>query len=403
MTRQTSDGCPPGARGVPGGARLSWVVAPALLLVAAVAAGEYVQPPRPAPWLIALDCLIGLASCLLLVVLFRSIDRPRRRTITEALLVLPALISPLAIPGSTAAVLAAGRARPWRRAIWVALAGVLAHSVRLFWRPVPTLDHGWGVVLVVVVHVALLAWGMRQRVNDALLDSLHERARRAEEDQYQRVAEARRAERHRIAREMHDVLAHRLSLLATWAGALELRSDSDPAKLAEASGVVRQGAHQALADLREVIGLLRDDDSEDPESARHPQPGLAELEALIEESRAAGVQVLVEGSLGEAPVGDGAARTVYRVVQECLTNARKHAPGEPVMINFERTEDEVTVEVRNPVRDPVLAVGPEADTGLGAGLIGLGERASLAGGSFSHHQQGGVFTASARVPIGYDA
>lgn len=398
-------------------------MAGALVLVAAVAFGEYAQPPRPAPWLIALDCVIGLSSCLLLAALFRSLRQPqsqsRRQAVVVVAMVLPAIISPLAIPGSTAVVLATGRNQPWRWARWVALAGVLCHSLRLLWRPLPGLGFGWAVLLVVILHAALLAWGMRQRAGDQLLASLRDRARRAEEDQVHRVDEARRAERHRIAREMHDVLAHRLSLLATWAGALELRSDSDPATVAQASGVVREGAHQALADLREVIGLLRDT-GEDPQSARHPQPGLADLEALVEESRSAGVRVLVEGSLEDAePVSDGSARTVYRVVQECLTNARKHASGEPIMINFSRIDDDLVVEVRNPVPATVPAAGvpgvepgvepgvdqgvPGVDQGHGAGLIGLAERTSLAGGSFSHTQQGGVFAARAQVPIRYDA
>lgn len=380
-------------------------MAGALVLVASVAFGEYAQPSRPAPWLIALDCVIGLSSCLLLVALLRSLPQPRRQALIGLAMVLPAIVSPLAIPGSTAVVLVTARNQPWRWARWVALGGGLCHALRLLWRPIPSLGLGWAVLLVLVVHAALLAWGMRQRANDLLLESLHERARRAEEDQRHRVDEARRAERHRIAREMHDVLAHRLSLVATWAGALELRSDSDSAKVTQAAGVVREGAHQALADLREVIGLLRDT-GEDPESARHPQPGLGDLEALVEESRSAGVRVLVEGSLDDgAPVSDGSARTVYRVVQECLTNARKHAPGEPVMINYTRTVDDLVVEVRNPVPARVLAAAgmPAAEPVHGAGLIGLAERTSLAGGTFTHAEQGGVFTAQAQVPIRYDA
>lgn len=371
----------------------------------AVAVGEYSQPPLPAPWVILLDCLIGLTGCVQLFLLFRPPLRSRRRIVLVLSALLPATVSPLAVPASTAVVLATGRQQPWRRAVGVAVVGVLCHSVRQLWRPTPGLGFGWAVCLFCVAHLALLAWGMRQRVNDQLVESLAARARRAEEDQRHRVEEARRAERHRIAREMHDVLAHRLSLVATWAGALELRTDSDPDQLARAAGVVRKGSHRALADLREVIGLLRDG-GEDPQVARHPQPGLADLDALIAETRSAGSDVRVEGTLDPAEsVPDGAARTVYRVVQESLTNARKHAPGEPVDIIFSRTPELLVVEVRNrlPAQVPVGPAGSDLPLGSGAGLIGLSERVSLAGGTFRHIESGGAFSVQAEVPSGYDA
>ena len=130
------------------------------------------------------------------------------------------------------------------------------------------LPYGWWLVLLIAAYAALVGWGQLARARRALIASLRERARRAEAEQGRRVAEARTAERTRIAREMHDVLAHRLSLLATYAGALEYRPDAPPEQLARAAGVVRAGVHQALDELREVIGVLREEDHGDGDRRR---------------------------------------------------------------------------------------------------------------------------------------
>ena len=146
------------------------------------------------------------------------------------------------------------------------------------------------------------------------------------------IAEARRAERTKIAREMHDVLAHRLSLLAAYAGALEFRPDAPPEELARAAGVIRDGAHQALEELREVIGVLRDDPAE--KEPDRPQPTLSDLPRLLDEARAAGTAGHGWTTAWPTPatVPDVLGRTVYRVVQEALTNARKHAPGQEATV-----------------------------------------------------------------------
>ena len=200
-------------------------------------------------------------------------------------------------------------------------------------------------MLVCVAYAGLVGWGMLLRANRALISSLRDRAERAEADQARRVAEARAAERTRIAREMHDVLAHRLSLLATYAGALAYRPDAPPEQMSRAAEVIRAGAHQALDELREVIGVLRDD--EPPGSAdgltdgMRPLPGVADLPRLIEESRAAGMRIEAGGGAwpGDEPalscLPDAAGRTVYRVVQEGLTNVRKHAPGAAARITLD--------------------------------------------------------------------
>jgi signal transduction histidine kinase len=173
---------------------------------------------------------------------------------------------------------------------------------------------------------------------------------------------------------MHDVLAHRISLLAVHAGALEVRrSATDDER--RAAGVIRQSAYEALEDLREVIGMLRDDGDGD-----RPQPTLTDVPALIEQSRLAGMEVAFERT--ELPaVPEGIGRHVYRTVQEGLTNARKHAPGAPVLVRLEGADSGLTVEIINPVPP---ANGMPGLPGAGSGLIGLRERMHLVGGRLEH-------------------
>jgi signal transduction histidine kinase len=240
----------------------------------------------------------------------------------------------------------------------------------------------WLSVAVAVLAVGgVVAWGMFVRARRQLVVSLRERAERAEAEQQLRVEQARQQERAQIAREMHDVLAHRISLLSLHAGALEFRPDAPADEVARAAGVIRASAHEALEDLRTVIGVLRQSpDGDDPE---RPQPTLADLPALIGESRDAGMHVSYDVRVEDAAaVPAGAGRNAYRIVREGLTNARKHAPGAAVEVTVEGAEGiGLTIEVRN--RLP-LGVGAAAIPGTGTGIVGLAERASLAGGRLEH-------------------
>jgi len=256
-------------------------------------------------------------------------------------------------------------------------------------RPDTSVPNWSQAALGIVCIAAVLAWGMFVRARRQLAQSLRERARRAES---QRVAQARQHERHRIAREMHDVLAHRISLLSLHAGALELRPDGPADEIARAAGVIRDSAHQALEDLREVIGVLRadragddwaDDDWAD-DAPERPQPTLADLPELVDESRRAGMRVRLECQVANpAAVPVAAGRSAYRIVQEGLTNARKHAHGAEVSVTVRGAPgDGLTVEIRNPW--PEDAASTTAIPGAGSGIIGLAERASLAGGRLEH-------------------
>jgi signal transduction histidine kinase len=248
--------------------------------------------------------------------------------------------------------------------------------------------------LVALTMTAVVLSGMFIR---GRRESRQERVRHAGAEQQLLVEHARHAERTRIAREMHDVLAHRISLLSLHAGALEFRPDATPDEVARAAGVIRASAHQALDDLRMVIGILRD--GADSDAPQPPQPTLAALPELLEESRAAGMRLRTDLRVADlAAVPDSIGRHALRIVQEALTNARKHAAAATVDLRLEGEPGQgLTIEVRNPA--PVLAAGKSEIPGAGTGLVGLAERATLSGGHLEHGlDEAGDFRLRAWLP-----
>ncbi len=171
----------------------------------------------------------------------------------------------------------------------------------------------------------VVGWGLFARARRELVLSLRERAARLEAEQRLHVEQAREAERRRIAREMHDVLAHRVSLLSLHAGALEFRPDAPPEEIAEAAGVIRASAHAVMQELREVIGVLRD--GERAPSARSRRSPTSPRSSRSRAPPACGSRP-ASTLTPTWPTATG--RTAYRIVQEGLTNARKHAPGAAV-------------------------------------------------------------------------
>jgi signal transduction histidine kinase len=333
-----------------------------------------------------LDIVLGVASVAALW------DR-RRHPVGVAALVVPASAISALAGGAGLVVLFNAAIRCGRRELaWITLSS--GASLVVYWLVYASSwpDLRDNLLLGLLMFGFAIGWGLFVRVRRDLVDSLHERNARLEEEGRLRADQARAAERERIAREMHDVLAHRISLLSLHAGALEYRPDAPPAEIAATAGVVREAAAAALEELRDVIGVLRE--GTDDES-RPPQPTLADLAALIEESRAAGVRIEAELDLGDEDAGT-TGRTAYRIVQEGLTNARKHAPGTLVRVRVARTEDgELTIEVRN--RAPLTAA--PTLPGAGSGLIGLGERVELSGGELRHEfAAGGDFVLAATLP-----
>ena len=235
----------------------------------------------------------------------------------------------------------------------------------------------FGVLVVGIIVATGYAMGSQRQ----LVESYRERAVTAEREQLARVAQAQAAERTRIAREMHDVLAHRISLVAMNAGALSYRPDLTEEERTRAARSIEDNAHRALADLRAVLGVLRDPTQPLDAAPERPQPGLDDLAGLVGEQSAAGMRVrLVDRVVDEVPVATG--RTAYRIVQEALTNARKHAPGTAVEVHVDGDAGSgLRLDVRN-----AAPVGParQALPASGLGLIGLAERAALAGGRVWH-------------------
>jgi signal transduction histidine kinase len=193
---------------------------------------------------------------------------------------------------------------------------------------------------------------------------------------------------------MHDVLAHQLSLLAAYAGAIEYRPDASPQRLTAAAGVVRDSAHRALEELREVITLLRRDDADTGIDAPAAQ-SIGDLPRLIGEALASGQPVEVHDALGAPDPPPQIGRTVYRIVQEALTNARKHAPGQSVKVALAGAPgSRLTIVVSNQTIADSLPV-----PGAGTGLVGMAERVELSGGGLEHEVDAcGRFRLSAWLP-----
>lgn len=286
--------------------------------------------------------------------------------------------------------------RPIRPALLVGALFVPAAVVCSIWLGRTTT---WSVLLLTTaLAAAAIAWGLYVRARRQLLATLRERAQRAEADQLLRAERARLDERTRIAREMHDVLAHRISLVALHAGALEVARDLPPAQVRDSAALLRSTAHQALEELRHVIGVLREEPGQQPPSTV-PQPTLADIPRLIEETRRTGTKVDFEmhvDSAGSAP--DALGRDAYRIVQEALTNISKHARGTLAEVRVAGAPDRgLHVSVRNP--PAVGAPHPPAPPGSGTGLLGLQERVTLANGVLVHGPDAsGDFVVEADLP-----
>jgi len=261
----------------------------------------------------------------------------------------------------------------------------------------------WSVLLpTAALAAAATAWGMFIRARRQLLSTLRDRAQRAEADQLVRAERARLAERTRIAREMHDVLAHRISLVALHAGALEVALDLPPAQVRESATLLRLTAHQALEELRDVIGVLREEPGQEPGQERPstvPQPTLADIPRLVEETRRSGAKVDFEMQVDGAASAPGPlGRDAYRIVQEALTNSAKHARGTLAHVRVAGAPNRgLHVSVRNPTA--VGAHDRPALPGSGTGLLGLQERVTLANGVLVHGPDAsGDFVVEADLP-----
>ncbi|MBB3042548.1 DUF7134 domain-containing protein [Nocardioides soli] len=273
-------------------------------------------------------------------------------------------------------------------AVGVGLCGAVVAAIR--WvlgfggnlEPDPVIAY---VVTIATIVVTAWALGALARTRRAYVDALVERGERIEREAAQQVALAASDERARIAREMHDVVAHGLSTIVVQADGARYAARRDPAVAADTLATISATGREALQEMRRMLGLLRTGDSAD----LLPQPGLADLAGLV-------VGTSVDATLPDpaTSVPDGIGLTAYRIVQEALTNVRKHA-GPDVRVRVDVTvDDEVTVLVEDDGRG---AAAP--DDGHGLGLLGMRERVTAHGGDLeAGPRPGGGFRVRARLP-----
>ena len=288
----------------------------------------------------------------------------------------------------------------YRVRVGVLAAGVVELGVvlaALRWDLAASLDLPWlpAVVLLSGPVAAALLLGISVRSRRDSMTALSDRARRLERERDQQAALAVAAERRRIARELHDVVAHSISVMVTLSDAAALKAAREPQRAADAMRQVSATGHQALDEMRLLLGVLRSED--DPEG-RHPQPGIGSLEALVAQVRAAGlpVDVAVTGPLAAVPTGEGLA--VFRLVQESLTNALKHAASASrAWVEIDVHDDGIDLDVRD---DGTAAPAPGSP---GLGLVGMRERVAVYGGTVeAGPDAAGGWRMHAWLPLGHD-
>lgn len=336
----------------------------------------------------ATDLLLGIVSFVL--VFYR-----RRWPLAIALATnLLGTVAATAAGPASLALVSLSTGRRWRRILPMVLLACVSAQVFSHINP-PAQPEAWWITLSTntVFLAAVTAWGMYLGSRRELLWTLRNRAERAEAEQELRAGRARDNERARIAREMHDVLAHRISQISMHAGALGFREDLTAAEMRASAAVIQDTAHEALTDLRGVLGVLRDRST--GELLHTPQPTYRDLSALVDEAHVAGMRVEYDDLIAcTDEVPDAVGRTLYRIVQEGITNARKHAPGALLSIRVSGTPDDgIEAVLRNPV-----GFGPTQTPGSGLGLVGLAERAQLRGGHLSHGRDGSTFVLHTWIP-----
>ena len=323
-----------------------------------------------------LDAALGVLS--LGAVPFR-----RRRPVAAVVLTATATLLSAGATGAWAVCQASlATRRRWREILPTAALSLLTGQLWYLAQPEQPLSAVPNLVFTALLIGVLVAVGMYVGARRELVASLRDRAERAEREQALQVATAQVAERARIAREMHDVLAHRMSLVALHAGALAYRTDLGRAETRETAGVIQTNAQRALADLREILGLLRDPRRGIDATDHRPQPTLADLDTLLADERAAGARITLHADLEDVDqLPTSTARSAYRILQEGLTNARKHARHAAVTVELRgRPGSGLDLCIRNPV--PVG--GAAGGDGSGFGLVGLAERAAASHGRVEH-------------------
>lgn len=346
-----------------------------VLLISAIAWAQLAEYQwRHVRWWFWLDLALGVAS-------FVAMFWRRRHPVPVALVTnLAASFSMTSAGPGTLTLFSLATRRRWREIIPVSIAAIgSAVAYEVWCDPTTGPDNPLAVELgfLVTAVAVTIGWGMYIGSRRELLATLRERAETAEAEQAARVAQARIAERARIAREMHDVLAHRISTVTMHAGALAFRDDLAADEVRRAARVIESNSRLALVELRQVLGVLREDPGD--AAPEPPQPTATSIESLVEQFRTAGMNLQWTPQVDPSAIPDTIGRTAYRTVQEGLTNAAKHAPRTRVDVTMSGgPQDGLLIEVAN--RIPAGAPERTAIPASGLGLVGLAERAQLAGG-----------------------
>jgi signal transduction histidine kinase len=274
------------------------------------------------------------------------------------------------------------------------LTSLVTLSLALALQPAELVDLSAWVSSLLVLAVAWLA-GENLRARRDRWAELEERARRLEAEREERARQAVDAERMRIARELHDVVAHSMSLIAVQAGVANHVIDTRPSVAREALGAIETTSRSALVEMRRMLGVLRQPDEKEESAALQPCYCLNDLEAVVRQMSVSGLQV--EMTLGGDPdaVPQAVSLSAYRIAQEALTNVLKHG-GSSAQLDIRCGDDAVVVEVRDPGAD---GVNRERVDGSGHGLIGMRERVAVFGGRLQAGPDGrGGFRVAARLP-----
>ncbi|KOU36333.1 sensor histidine kinase [Streptomyces sp. WM6378] len=355
-------------------ARLSPLAVDALFAAAVFVALSVMarRPLHDRPWTI-----VGFTAPMVLPLVWRR-RAPFAVFLTMAALAFAQWLADLRLPADIALLIAlytvaahASRQRMWL-AIGVLEGGVLLAAIR--WAPDDRGAETFIGLSAMVVAASVIGINMRGRRAEMAL--LEERAQRLERERDQQAQLAVAGERSRIAREMHDIVTHNLSVMVALADGAVFAQDRTPELATTAMRQVSTTGRQAITDMRRFLGVLRADE---PDALRHPMPAIAQLEPLADQVRAAGLPTLLEVH-GDPSVAPAAAQlTVYRLVQEALTNTLKHTPpGTTAIVRVSCGPQEITVDVTD--TGPTTKF-PAATTGHG--LHGMRERAAAYNGELT--------------------
>jgi signal transduction histidine kinase len=344
----------------------------------------------------------------LLLVAAQCLPLARRRVVPVPALIACGLLSNLygaipfgyqPLPLAPAICFATVADRSGRLLRWLTVVGTI---IGVAWsQTLPGHHQPYDAIVVTLIFVTAWVVGTLSRRRRVALTAAAARAERAERSLDEAAARAAAAERVRIARELHDVVSHHVSLMAVQAEAVGALLPAHPRAAATSADLIGSTARAAMTELRRLLGVLRFQDHEDPERPRlTPVPSLSRLDELMDAAREAGLGVTSEASGPPVPLSPGIDLTAYRIVQEALTNAVRHAPGATASVRVTYEPSHVCVEVTNtaPARAPSQVQAGQASPGYG--LAGIAERVASCGGALSLGPAAdGGFAVSARLPV----